>query len=172
MEEPVSLMVRLVKWFAALLGIFALSRLFAYLWTESILKFLIVMSAVGFLLGWVVLEQIPRNETWFRVRYVSPNILRADPDDFAIEYHEGEKSLMLYGKLLERSKRLVTIPATQEWETRIPTEWAKGRREEIRGRIKADLNPKVYEIGDRQNSWSQKLALGPRDLPFYRQSCN
>ena len=127
--------------------IFALSRLFAYLWTESILKFLIVMSAVGFLLGWVVWNRYRETRRGFWVRYVSPNILRADPDDFAIEYHEGEKSLMLYGKLLERSKRLVTIPATQEWETRMP-EWAKGRREEIRGRIKADLNPKVYEIGE------------------------
>ena len=140
-------MDRLVKWFAALLGIFAVYRLFPYLWKESMLKFLIAMSAIGLLLGWVVWNKYRETRRGFWVRYISPNILRADPDDFAIEYHEGEKSLMLYGKLLERSKRLVTIPSTQEWETKMP-EWAKGRREEIRGRIKADLNPKVYEIGE------------------------
>lgn len=136
-----------MKWFAALLGIFAVYRLFPYLWKESMLKFLIAMFAIGLLLGWVVWNKYREIRRGFWVRYISPNILRGDPDDFAIEYHEGEKSLMLYGKLLERSKRLVTIPSTQEWETKMP-EWAKGRREEIRGRIKADLNPKVYEIGE------------------------
>ena len=90
-RTSVCYMVRLVKWFAALLGIFALSRLFAYLWTESILKFLIVMSAIGFLLGWVVWNRYRETRRGFWVRYVSPNILRADPDDFAIEYHRGRK---------------------------------------------------------------------------------
>jgi hypothetical protein len=140
-------MDRLVKWFGALLGIFAVYRLFPYLWKESMLKFLVLTSAIGLLLGWVVWNKYRETRRGFWVRYISPNVLRADRNDFAIEYHEGEQSLMLYGKLLEGSKRVVSVPATQEWEAKMP-EWAKGRREEIRGRIKADLNPRVYEIGE------------------------
>ncbi len=137
----------LVKWFAGLLGILVVYRLLSYIWNGSILKFLILSSPVGLLLAWVTWNKYRETRRGFWVRYISPNILRADRDDFAIEYYEGGKSLMLYGKLLEESKRLVTVPPTQEWETKMP-EWAKGRREEIRGRIKAELNPSVYEIGE------------------------
>ena len=105
------------------------------------------MSAIGLLFIWFFWNKYQETRRGFWIRYISPNILRADPEDFAIEYHEGEKSLMLYGKLLEGPKRRVTIPSMHEWEAKMP-EWAKDRREEIRGRIKADLNPKVYEIGE------------------------
>jgi hypothetical protein len=137
----------LVKWLAGLLGIVVVYRLVAYIWNGSILEFLVASFAVGLLLAWVAWNKYRKSRRGFWVRYISPNIVRADRDDFAIEYHEGKKSLILHGKLLEGSKRLITVPRTQDWDTKMP-DWARGRREEIRERIKTELNPKVYEIGE------------------------
>src|ERR1051325_11161743 len=86
----------------------------------------------------IIWKHYQKNRRGFRIRYLSPGILRAGPDKFAIEYFEGTKSFLLHGREVSHSKRVITIPSVREWETNMP-DWAQGRRTEILQRLGTEL---------------------------------
>ncbi len=73
----------------------------------------------------------------YRVLYLSPNILRMGIEEWAVEYRENGQSFLLYGKVVKKGPNTLDVPSVEHWNESVP-EWAKGRREEILRRVRAE----------------------------------
>ena len=107
------------------------------LWQWSHLAFALALAvAIGIFVK-VLLNRRQRRLRGYWVEYVSPAVVRAGEHEFAIVYHEGPEKLYFYG--LERpqlEQNLLYVPG-DEWDEAVEP-WARGRRELIVDRLKAD----------------------------------
>jgi hypothetical protein len=71
-----------------------------------------------------------------------------------IEYRERSagamRSLIIDGELLTKS-RVVYVPSEAGWDAKMPP-WARGRRDQIVGRVKASLGAKGYEFEEMSDA--------------------
>jgi len=92
--------------------------------------------AIGILVK-VLLNRRERRLRGYWVEYVSPAVVRAGEHEFAIVYHEGSEKLFLYGVERPQPERnLLYIPG-DDWDGTVEP-WARGRRDLIVDRLKAD----------------------------------
>jgi hypothetical protein len=83
-------------------------------------------------------KRLERDRRGWWVEYVSPGVLRGGEDEFAIAYHEGNKTLYFSGTEGRRGERsTLVLPGAAAWPERVEA-WARNRRDEIVARIRED----------------------------------
>jgi hypothetical protein len=132
-----------VAWIAVGWGVGALGY---GLWQWSRWAFAGVLAVVLGLALAVLLAKRRQRLRGYWVEYVSPNVLRAREGELAVVYHEGTEKLVLYG--LERpapARPLLLVP--RDWDGTVEP-WARGRREVILERLRADRVAGQYEMAE------------------------
>jgi hypothetical protein len=77
-------------------------------------------------------------QTGYQVEYVPPAVLRGGEDEFALAYHEGGRVTWFGGTLGGPGQRdQLVLPSAEAWDERVEP-FARGRRDEILARIRAD----------------------------------
>jgi hypothetical protein len=133
----------LARWFFVFWLSLLLLRLVFWLWAwHPLALVVIVFCFLIAALPWRQ-EQRRRRRVDYWVEELSPGSLRAEPDDWAVVYHEGPNALWFRGKIRPYGPNVLWIPSARRWQERMP-EWALGRREEIRLRVSEGLDPTRY----------------------------
>jgi hypothetical protein len=99
---------------------------------------------VGALLVLAWLDRRARSTRGYWIEHLSPAVLRAGANDFAVVYHEGAEQMFFYGHALPDGERLC-VPAEEAWTDCAPA-FARERRAEIVKRLLADAAVKRATI--------------------------
>ena len=69
------------------------------------------------------------------LEYLSPGMLRAGKEDFALVYHDGERQHFFYGTVGKPpASDILTVPSEERWQSQVP-DWMSGERDAILKRI-------------------------------------
>ena len=89
------------------------------------------------LAGWVMMKRDGRRRALqgYWVEYLSPGVLRAGDDDFAVVYHEADRWQFFYGKVgRPQAPDRLFVPDEARWQAQMPG-WLRGRRGAVLERI-------------------------------------
>jgi hypothetical protein len=118
----------LIAWAATILGVAV------WTWSRVLFGSLAALAIVGIaIFAW---ERRRRSAREYWVEYLSPAMVRAGENDFAVVYHEREAYLFFEG-VTEPGGRRLTVPSASAWSDRVPA-WARDRRETILERVLGD----------------------------------
>ena len=118
------------------------------LWQWSPVASALFLGAVIVIATRVLLDRRRRRLRGYWVEYVSPGLLRAREDEFAIIYHEGLEKLFFYGVYRPKPARnLLFIPTGDRWDDTVAA-WARGRRDVIVERLQTDSIVKRCELAE------------------------
>jgi hypothetical protein len=130
----------LIRWFFRLwLAGFTVSAI-VWLWKNFpvglvLLAILTILVAREFLS-----KRWRRQKLGYWVEYISPGILRAGDDDFAVVYHEEERQHYFYGKVGQPpAPDILTVPSEATWQSQVPV-WMSGKRATILNRIRQEFS--------------------------------
>jgi hypothetical protein len=110
-------------------------------WALAALAFLVLAAAISTALG-----RRRRRLRGYWVEFISPGLLRAGEDEFALVYHEGDHKLWLKGRERRKPHRgTLYLPSSASWSKSVEP-WARERRGEILRRVLADRIARRCEV--------------------------
>jgi len=130
----------LVQWFLRLWLAGMAVGAALWLWQNFRLG-LVLLAIIGLLIFRAVFgERRRRQRQGYWVEYFSSGVLRVDEDDFAVVYHEGDKSHWFYGKTSRPpAPDILSVPSEAAWQAEMP-EWMREKRGIIIERIEQEVN--------------------------------
>lgn len=119
-----SAIVKMFLWFQAVAATIWLLLFFG---KQPLL--LCLVSGVAVIIALAILaKEAERKKNGYWVEYISPGVLRADEDEFALVYHDKAGDMCFTGT------EKINFPSPKEWERKAPI-WAKGQRQLIIDRV-------------------------------------
>jgi hypothetical protein len=138
----------LVKWFLRLYATAMSVAALVWLWRHFPWGLALLATVALFVARAVFKKRRQRQREGSWVEWISPGLLRAGEDDFAVVYHEGGRQHFFYGKAGPPPMRCVLqVPSQAAWPSHVPV-WMGERRDLILERIRQNLPAKglVFEV--------------------------
>ena len=128
-----------ILWFFRIWGTVLVVNVTLWLWKHFPFGLVIIAVATLMVRRAVATEREQLRIQGYWVEYVSPGVLRAGEDDFAVVYHEGDRQHFFDGKLSRNSTPdILHVPSQSAWRHRTP-EWIREKRPLILERVRQEL---------------------------------